>query len=286
MVSGGDSWGGGWDTFYQDYRILRGEKTGELHTRLESRSDIASLDRLLDRNYPAFNFAVPDVYRAEMFTRDFNDNVKKGTAPDFNIISLPNDHTLAYFPGFPTPYAMVADNDLALGRIVETISSSPVWKESVIFVIEDDAQDGVDHVDGHRTVGYVISPYTRRGVIDSNYYTNLDMTRTMLQILGVPAINQLIMAIDPQSMARVFSDEPDLRPYQAEKNRIPLNSMNPVPKKLSGIEKEWSLAMLDLNWEDVDGADWPIVNRAVWYVTKGFDSPYPGDERVLHPFER
>ncbi len=271
--------------FYNDYKILRGEQEGELHTKLETRSDIASLDRLLDRDFPSFNFAVPDVYRAEMFMKDFEKNVKAGDVPNFNIIALPNDHTLAYFPGFPTPYAMVADNDVAMGRIVESISSSPIWKESIIFITENDAQDGVDHVDGHRTVGYVISPYNKRGTVDSNYYTNLDMTRAMLQILGVPAINQLVMAIDPQSMAGIFTDEPDLTPYKAVENQIPLDTMNPMPKKLSGLKKEWSIAMTKLNWEEVDGADWPMVNRAVWYVTKGFDKPYPGDSKVLYPDE-
>ena len=285
LVSGGDNWGGGWSAFYNDYLILHGEKEGQLHTKLESRSDIPSLERLLDKDFPAFNFAVPDVYRAEMFIRDFNKNVNSDSVPDFNIIALPNDHTIAYFPGFPTPYAMVADNDLALGRIVETISKSPIWKESVIFVTEDDAQDGVDHVDGHRTMTFVASPYTKRGAVDSNYYTNLDLTRAMLQILGVPPINQLVMAVDPLSIAGVFTDEPDLTPYQALPSNIPLDTMNPMPKNLSGIQKEWSLAMKTLNWEDIDGADWPMVNRVVWYVTKGFDTPYPGDSRVLYPDE-
>ena len=114
---------------------------------------------MLDKDFPAFNFAVPDVYRTEMFIRDFNKNVKNGSVPDFNIIALPNDHTIAYFPGFPTPYAMVTDNDPALGRIVETISKSPIWKESVIFVTKDDAQNDVDHVDGHRTMIFVAARY-------------------------------------------------------------------------------------------------------------------------------
>ena len=106
------------------------------------------------------------------------------------LLLLYDDHTEGTSPGFPTPRAQVADNDLALGRIVEAISKSRYWKESAIFVTEDDSQDGLDHVDGHRTVGLAISPYTRHGIVDSNFYTIVNMYRTIEQILGLPPTNQ------------------------------------------------------------------------------------------------
>ena len=112
-------------------------------------------------------------------------------------MTLPDDHTAGLSSGIPDPTHMVADNDLALGRVVEAVSKSPYWKSSAIFVVEDDAQDGVDHVDGHRTLGYVISPWVRRGQVDSTYYSQIDMVRTIEQILGLPPTNQMDLATPP-----------------------------------------------------------------------------------------
>ena len=120
---------------------------------------------------------------------------REPAAPD--ILLLPQDHTEGTSPGYPTPRATVADNDLALGRIVEAISKSRYWKESAIFVTEDDSQDGVDHVDGHRTVGLVIGPHVKRGVVDSTFYTIINMYRTMEQVLGLPPLNQFDLAAQP-----------------------------------------------------------------------------------------
>jgi hypothetical protein len=180
---------------------------------------------------------------------------------------------------------MVADNDLALGRVVEAISKSPYWKDSVIFVIEDDAQNGVDHVDGHRTIGYVISPYTRRAVVDSRYYTQIDMIRAMEQILGLPPMNQMDMAVEPTSMRHVFTNTPDFMSFNAVPNQVPLTEINPAMAALSGVQLEWALACeaMDFSRPDVAGED--LLNRAIWYATKGFDVPYPGDGRVLRPSE-
>ena len=136
------------------------------------------------------------------------------------------------------------------------LPTNQVLIPSVIFVIEDDAQNGVDHVDGHRTIGYVISPYTRRGVVDSRYYTQIDMVRAMEQILGLPPMNQ-----------------------------IPLDELNPSPTALRGIQREWALASgaMDFSRPDVAGED--LLNRVIWYATKRFDRAYPGDGRVLGPSE-
>ena len=200
-------------------------------------------------------------------------------------MALTNDHTAGTRANYPTPRAMVADNDLALGRVVEAISNSPYWKDSVIFVIEDDAQNGVDHVDGHRTIGYVISPYTKRGVVDSPYYTQIDMIRTMEQILGLPPMNQMDLAVEPTSMADVFKPKPDLTPFTALPNQIPLDEMNPSPSALTGIQREWALASDAMDFSRPDVAGEGLLNRAIWYATKGFDVPYPGDRRVLRPIE-
>ena len=180
---------------------------------------------------------------------------------------------------------MVADNDLALGRVVDAISHSPYWKESIIFVIEDDAQFGVDHVSGNRTTGLVISPYTRRKVVDSRYYTQLDINRTIEQILGLPPMTQMDMASDPLSMRNVFTNVPDFTPFTVLPNQVALTTMNAPLGSLNAVEKEWAMAMYKQDFSKLDAADPHLLNRLIWYSTKGFDRPYPGDDRVLHPDE-
>jgi len=165
--------------------------------------------------------------------------------PNLVLILLYDDHTEGTDPAFPTPRAMVADNDLALGRIVEAISKSRFWKESAIFVTEDDSQDGLDHVDGHRTVGFVISPYARHGVVDSHFYTIINLYRTVEQILGLSPLNQFDLAAEP--MFTSFTGRPDFTPYTARPNNIPLNEMNPKLAGLKGLQRELaSLSLLEL----------------------------------------
>src|SRR3954468_11144353 len=132
-----------------------------------------------------FNNTVPDVWRADQFILELKQFEAKDDLPNLLIIRLPNDHPAGTGPGMPTPAAAVADNDLALGRVVEAVSQSKFWKETCIFVVEDDPQNGFDHIDGHRTVGMVISPYTRRGgEVDSTNYNQTSMVRTIELILG------------------------------------------------------------------------------------------------------
>jgi hypothetical protein len=173
---------------------------------------------------------VPDQYRADIFLKEFAEFERNGNLPNLVLLLLYDDHTEGTSPDFPTPRAMVADNDLALGRIVEAISRSRYWKESAIFVTEDDSQDGLDHVDGHRTVGLAISPYTRHGIVDSHFYTIVNMCRTIEQILGLPPRNQFDLAAEP--MFTTFTSKADPTPYTAIPNRIPLNEMNP---RLAGL---------------------------------------------------
>ena len=154
------------------------------------------------------------------------------------IMLLPNDHTTGTREGFPTPEAMVADNDLALGQIVEAVSHSRFWPETAIFVVEDDPQAGLDHVDSHRTVAFCISPYIRRGVVDSNHYNQTGMLRTIEMIFSLAPMNQLTMAANP--MVACFQESPDLTPYKARPNEIPLDQMNQKVAQLRGKAKYYA----------------------------------------------
>jgi hypothetical protein len=190
------------------------------------------------------------------------------------ILLLPNDHTNGTSPGLPTPRASVADNDLALGRIVEAISKSRSWKDSAIFVVEDDAQNGVDHVAGHRTIALIISPWVKRRTVDSHFYTTINLYRTMLQILGLPPQNQFDLAAEP--MFQVFTDQADSSPYTALPNRIPLDELNPPLKSLKGQALEDARASMKMNFSEPDAAPEEILNRVVWRSTMGVKRAYPG----------
>ena len=276
---------GTWSDFYQDAQLLAAGREADLHVQLEAHSDIPSLQAIINKKFPPYHMVIPDQYRVEVFLREFEQYVQKRSLPDLVIMALTNDHTEGTRGTYPTPRAMVADNDLALGRVVDAVSNSPYWKDSVIFVIEDDAQNGVDHVDGHRTIGYVISPYTKRGVVDSRYYTQIDMIRAMEQILGLPPMNQMDMAVEPTSMRPVFTHAPDFSPFRALPNQVPLNELNPSLAALTGLQREWAVASnaMDFSRPNIAGED--SLNRVIWYATKGFDVPYPGDDRVLRPSE-
>jgi hypothetical protein len=187
-------------------------------------------------------------------------------------------------PNLPTPRAQVADNDLALGRIVEAISRSPYWADSAIFVVEDDAANGVDHVDGHRSPAFVISPYARRGFVDHNYYTQIDVVRTIEQILGLPPMNQHDLVATP--MRTVFTDIADLESYRSLPNEIRLDEMN-GSYATDRFRRAWELASLKmaLAWPRVPDANEKLLNRAIWYGNFDFARPYPGDARLLLPVE-
>jgi hypothetical protein len=169
----------------------------------------------------------------------------------------------------------VADNDLALGQIVEAISHSKFWKETLILVTEDDPQAGLDHVEAHRTVGFVISPYTKRGAVVSTYYTQISMVRTIEQVLGLKPMNQFDLAAEP--MLDCFTTTPDFTPYKARPNNIPLDQINPKLSELEGEARYWAERSLELDLDDVDRADEDLFNRILWFAVKGPGVPYPGD---------
>jgi YVTN family beta-propeller protein len=209
---------------------------------------------------------VRDTENVETFLKEYRAFAKAGTMPRFIVMSLGEDHTTGTTPGTFTPQACVASNDVALGRLVEAVSKSPLWPETAIFVIEDDAQNGPDHVDAHRTVGLVISPYTKRQAVDSTQYSTVSMIRTMELILGLPPLSQYDAAARP--MFNSFTDKADLTPYTHEPARIDVTAIN--PKKAYGAARS---AKLDFSEYDLVD-DWEL-NEILWRSIKGADAPLP-----------
>ena len=256
-----------WSDVYQDY--LNGNKF-----EFENKGAIKHLVQYQDKNYPGYDsHKIPDQLRAEAFIKDLKKYEKSGKMPNFIIMALPDDHTAGLKPGYPTPSAMVADNDLALGKIVDALSHSKFWKNTVIFVTEDDSQDGWDHVSAYRTVGFVISAYSRLHKPVHTYYNSLSMVHTMEQILGIPPMN--IFDASAPLMYDCFSNEANLTPYKYVKNEIPLNQMNPFPTALKGKALYWSKIATTLSNEIDDPDNDEPLNKMLWYSVKGYDTPYP-----------
>jgi hypothetical protein len=178
----------------------------------------------------------PDVERAKVFLDDLKQFEAQNAMPHFIVMRLGNDRTSGTTPGKIAPLSAMADNDYALGMIVEGLSRSKFWSKTAVFVIEDDAQNGPDHVDSHRASAYVLSPYTRRrGAIDSTFYNTTSVLRTMELILGLRPMTIFDAASPP--MWSAFADQPDLTPYTAEKPRIPLDTRNAAPSAAAGGEE-------------------------------------------------
>ena len=255
-----------WTDIYNDW------KNGTHNVDIAARAIIVGLRDVYHPRYPAAESRVPDQYRADIFLKEFAEFEKNGNLPNLVLLLLYDDHTEGTSPGFPTPRAMVADNDLALGRIVDAISHSRYWKESAIFVTEDDSQDGLDHVDGHRTVGFAISPYVKRGYVDSSFFTIINMYRTMEQILGLSPMNQFDLAAEP--MFSLFTAKADFTPYTARPNHIALNEMNPQLAGLTGVQRDLARFSMTIDSSEPDSAPADMLNRAIWHSVKGFDTPY------------
>jgi YVTN family beta-propeller protein len=207
-----------------------------------------------------------DTDNVEIFLEEFRDYEKNGDLPRFMVMSLGEDHTQGTKTGAPTPQACVASNDLALGKLVEAISQSKYWPELAIFVIEDDAQNGGDHVDAHRTVGLVISPYVRGKHLDSTQYSTVSMLRTMELILGLPPMSQFDAAATP--MFESFTDKPDLTHYKHEPARIDLEAVN--TKLAYGAERSNKM-----DFSEYDRIDDFELNEILWRAVKGRDAPVP-----------
>lgn len=240
---------------------------------MKIRPATASLEGHYNKDYAGADYisGMSDSTRFKIWVKEFRQYVKEGEMPKFTILSLPGDHCLGTRPGVQTPRAMMAENDLVLGKIVEEISKSPFWAETAIFVIEDDPQAGPDHVDCHRTVAFVISPYTKRGFVDNTMYSTAGMLRTMEEILGLPPLTQYDASATP--MWNSFNPEPDLTPYTAQKNRISLNELNPG----SAFGAQLSI---DLPLDQADAAPDDLYNIILWKSIMGENRDVPPRRRA------
>jgi hypothetical protein len=212
--------------------------------------------------------------RAQAFIEELNEYEKMDgdQLPELMIMALPNDHTAGTRPGFPTPRAMVADNDLALGQIIEAVSKSRFWNNTAIFVVEDDSQAGWDHVSAYRTVGLVISPYTKFDKTNRTNYNQVSMVRTIEQILGLPPMN--IMDATAMPMFDCFNQVADLTPYSAVPNEIPLDEMNKELSQLNGRELHYAKKSLLPQFDKIDSGHDDLFNRIIWFAANG-KKPYP-----------
>lgn len=235
--------------------------------------DIETLRPLMVTNTASWDLDVPDVFRAAQFVQRLKDFESADKLPNLTIFWLPNDHTSGTKANCPRPEAMVADNDLAFGQIVEAVSHSKFWTNTCIFAIEDDPQNGWDHVSGYRTTAYVISPFTRRGVTVSTQYNQTSLLRTMELMLGLPPMNQMDATATP--MFDCFTNTPDFTAYTALTNNVPLDEMNPAPKKISDAQlRKDAIASAKLPLEKADQCPEDVLNRILWRATMGA-KPYP-----------
>lgn len=245
-----------WRRAWADYKSGKGE------VEIKPITSQAALRPFLNPRYIGFPSTVSDQYRADVFLQELKDWEAANKAPDLSIVLLPNDHTVGTRPNWPTPRAFVADNDLALGRIVEGISHSKFWGKTLIIVAEDDSQLGLDHIDGHRSIALVISPYSRGGVTNSDLYSHVSIASTIGHVLGIPPMTRFDRTTRP--MVGCFADRPVAQPFKVVPNRVPLDELTPPAKKLSGEARRLAEACDRMDWTHADTQDADIVNRAVW----------------------
>lgn len=258
----------GWLQFYQDFT--------NHSDAIESYAEVGLPDMAsyVETNYLGFDLNVPDAFRAAQFIRDLKQFEAAGSMPNLLIVWLPDDHTSGTRFGSPTPEAQVADNDLALGKIIDAVSHSIFWTNTCIFAVEDDPQDGWDHVSGYRTTAYVASPYTKRHAVVHTQYNQTSILRTMELILGIPPMNEFDATATP--MFDCFTGVPDFAPYDAVANRVPLDQMNPNPKQIKDAQLRRDAIVssrLPLDKEDQCPED--LFNHIIWRAAKGSQVPYP-----------
>ena len=292
-----------WSAFYADSQCFEGgpgcaapgtpgEKTLYFQNTVQAESSVPAVSNHLIKNFPQFDLGIPDQFRVDLWEQDFNQDVAAGTVPTLSILWIMCDHT----GGPPTPDAEQADNDLAVGRIVDYISHTNVWPTSAIFIEEDDAQNGVDHVDGHRSPGYIVSPYAvQGGATDHTYYTQVNMTRTIEQILGLPPMNQFDLVASPMRTAFVKGTPPanNFLPWTHVPNQVPLDD-GVTPSVIKAMDSR-AVKALRAAWlqkkaqifagklNKPDSEDPETVNHLNWYMATGFARPYPGEKKVRPP---
>jgi YVTN family beta-propeller protein len=292
-----------WRQFYDDALAFEAgsEPTLKYQNTVQAESSVPAISNYLIKNFPQFDTGIPDQFRVDLWVQDFNKDLAADTVPALSVLWVMDDHT----GGPPSAQAQQADNDLAIGRIIDYISHSKVWASSAIFMEEDDAQNGVDHVDGHRSPGYVVSPYAvQGGPTDHTYYTQVNMTRTIEQILGLTPMNQFDLVASPMSTAFVKGKPPqsNFAPVSHVPNEIPLDvdssgntitsnapatavaSSDPIERlKAAWVQKKREIFAGKLTKPDSEDPN--IVNHLNWYEATGFVRPYPGETKVLHPSE-
>ena len=255
-------------------KLLEQWRTGDqFESTFNVKSPIPPLDAHLIRNFPSFGLESPDVVRARIFLEHLKKWEDGNDMPNLTFIQLPSDHTRATTPKGSTPKACLADNDLALGQIVEGLSHSKFWPNMAIFVVEDDAQGGVDHVDGHRTVALAISPYIRRGSIDSTMYSHPSIAKTIEMMLGLK--NLSLFDLIANDMRNSFTEKPDVTPYTAVTPKQSIFDVNPPAHSLSGQARKDAMASAKMNWAVPDAAPAKQVLDILWRNAKGYDRTVP-----------
>jgi len=267
-----------WKDYWEEYNHSRGDVV------IGSEPTIETIRPFTPTDTVGWIMEVPDVWRARYITEQIAAWECEGQMPQLILICLPDDHTSGTSAGSPTPSACVADNDLAFGLIVEAFSKSRFWKETVIFGIEDDPQNGFDHVSGYRTTAYCISPYTKRQTVVSTQYNTTSLLRTIEQILGLPPMNQFDATAIP--MFDCFTSTPDFTPFEAVPNQIPLDQMNPDPKDIADtLLRRNARISARLNFSQIDACPEDTLNRILWHAVKGSAAPYPSWAVTLVPDE-
>ncbi len=268
--------GGTWSANYRAWKT----KPDEFKVKCLYYSDV--LRAYSDPRYAGWALNVPDQQRADTFLAALHEFETAGKLPELITIALPNDHGSGGKRDCPTPRAYVADNDLALGRIIEGLSKSRFWKDVVVFVNEDDPQTGVDHVDGHRSLCLVAGPYVKRGALVGRFYNQSSVLHTICTILGVPPMNQLV-ASSPQ-MSECFCDVPDFTPYVCLPANVPIDEMNPSSSQIkSKVQARLAplTEKLDFSQPDLIDKDADLFSRFIWSTVRG-DEPFPAEYAGAH----
>jgi YVTN family beta-propeller protein len=287
-----------WSDFYQTSLCKEGKAPATScivpDDAIHVTSAIPSAAKIMDPRFPPFNLDIPDQYRVDYWTKEFERLDAANQVPNLTILWLPDDHTAGTSKGHPYPINYQADNDLALGRMVDVISHSKIWAQSAIFVEEDDSQAGTDHVDGHRQPVYIISPYTAapqatgQGKTIHTTYTAENINRTIENILGAQPLTQFDLVASP--MFDAFQNEPDLTPYDHLAAVIPLDRGPGLPGDTAAVTSPMARAWLKATekvmkgkYDKADAVDPNFLNHVTWYVTTGWNRPYPGEDKILSP---
>jgi len=235
------------------------------------KANIPVLEGNFCKYFTGYNNSVMDTTRFYQWKRDFDSLLAINKVPQFNSVRFSNDHTEGLRLGRPTPYAHVADNDFAVGLFVEYLSKSPIWKETAIFIVEDDAQNGADHVDAHRSIAFVAGGFVKRGYVDHTMYSTSSALRTMELILGIPPMSQYDAAATP--MWRCFTSTPNLNSFNALMPTIHLKEKNTA-------RNEWQRRSEQFNLAKEDAVPDLEFNKVLWHGLKGDHIPFPGPKRA------